>query len=100
MPPDFDCSAMISGKPVLGLRTVTPRLCTSAGRRGSAAATAFWVCSAAVSRVVPVVKYSVLLAEPVELDDEVKYSRLSMPDRFCSITCVTVLWITCALAPG
>src|SRR5579875_2288854 len=98
--PVVSCSEMPISEPELDFRTVTPSAFTSAGRRGSDAETAFCVCTAAVSRSVPALKYNVTLAEPLELDDDVKYSRLSMPERFCSITCVTVLCTTCALAPG
>ncbi len=59
----------------LDLATTTPCWVTSVGRRGVASATLFCTCTWAMSGSVPVSKVSVMVDEPLELDDELKYSR-------------------------
>ncbi len=87
-------------KPELALATTMPCCVTSVGRRGVASATLFCTCTCAMSGSVPGRKVSVIDAPPLALDEELKYSRLSMPVSCCSITCVTELSVVSALAPG
>ena len=84
----------------LAFATTTPCWVTSVGSRGCARATLFCTCTSAMSGLVPVAKLRVIVAVPLLLDVEVKYSRLSMPVSCCSITCVTVDSMVAALAPG
>jgi hypothetical protein len=86
-------------KPEFTLATCSPWSTTSRGRRGSASATRFCVCTAAMSGSVPVSNTSVMLPPPFD-DDDVKYIMLSMPVSCCSITCTTVRSTTSAFAPG
>ncbi len=72
-------------KPEFTFATVRPCCVTSRGRRGSASATRFCVCTAATSGSVPVSNTSVMLPLLFD-DDEVKYIRLSMPVSCCSMT--------------
>src|SRR5471032_2817492 len=53
-----------------------------------------------MSGLVPVENVRVIVVWPFELDDELKYSRLSMPVSCCSITWVTVDSIVWALPHG
>ncbi|MNY83101.1 hypothetical protein D3C86_2256330 [compost metagenome] len=50
--------------------------------------------------MVPVSKVRVMLTRPLEADDELKYSRWSMPVSCCSMTWVTAFSAVSALAPG
>ena len=86
-------------KPEFTFATVKPCSTTSRGRRGSASATRFCVCTAATSGSVPVSNTSVM---PPALFDELdeKYIRLSMPVSCCSITWMTVRSTVSAFAPG
>jgi hypothetical protein len=58
------------------------------------------VCTAAISGSVPGLKVRVISTRPLELVDELKYSRLSMPVSCCSITSVTEPSAVLELAPG
>ncbi len=93
-------NATTSRKPVLALATTTPCLVTSDGRRGVASETLFCTCTWAMSGLVPFSNVSVMLTRPLELDEELKYSRWSMPVSCCSITWVTFFSVVSALAPG
>ena len=70
-----DCSATTIRKPELALATTTPCWVTSEGSRGVASATLFCTCTWAMSGSVPLSKVSVMLARPLALDEELKYSR-------------------------
>jgi len=93
-------SAVTIRKPELALATTTPCCTTSDGSRGVASATLFCTCTWAISGSVPGLKVSVIEAPPLALDEELKYSRLSMPVSCCSITWVTAPSVVSALAPG
>ena len=56
----------------MALDTTTPCWTTSEGRRGVASATLFWVCTWAMSGLVPGSNVSVIEAPPLELDVELK----------------------------
>jgi len=98
--PSSDLSATTSTLFALVLKTEMPCWFTSAGRRGTASCTRFWVCTAAMSGLVPGAKVSVMFTPPLEVELEVKYSIRSSPVSCCSITCVTVRSAVSALAPG
>jgi hypothetical protein len=91
---------MAPRNPALTFAMRMPCWLTSVGRRGWASVTRFWVCTAAMSALVPLRNVSVMVAEPSEADCEVKYSRLSSPVSCCSMTWVTVVSTVAALAPG
>ena len=59
-------------KPALTLAMRIPCWLTSAGRRGAASAMRFWVCTAAMSGLVPFWNVSVMAAVPSDADWEVK----------------------------
>ena len=62
-------------KPGFTLEVMMPCWITSVGRRACARATRFCVCTAAMSALVPGSNVSVIDMPPLELDDELKYSR-------------------------
>ncbi len=53
-----------------------------------------------MSGSVPWANVRLMLMRPVELDEELKYSRLSMPVSCCSMTWVTDDSAVFALAPS
>jgi len=59
----------------LFLATTTPCWVTAVGKRGWASDTLFCTCTCAISGLVPVSKVSVMVAVPLALDEELKYSR-------------------------
>ena len=82
------------------LRTVTPRLRTSGGRRGWATDSRFWTSTLAISRLVPTLKVTVSCMLPSLVDSEVMYSMLSTPLTSCSMGVAMVAATVSALAPG
>ena len=99
-PPGAARRPMPPRNPALTFAMRMPCWLTSVGRRGWASVTRFWVCTAAMSGLVPFWKVRVMVAEPSEADCEVKYRRLSRPVSCCSMTWVTVVSTVAALAPG
>ena len=95
-----DSSATTIRKPAAAFATVMPWSRTSCGRRGSARLMRFCTSTAAMSMLVPFSKERLMLTEPVELLVELKNSRPFRPVSCCSITVVTELSMTSALAPG
>jgi hypothetical protein len=71
----LEVNATTIRKPASALATTTPCWVTSDGSRGVASATLFCTCTWAMSGSVPLSKVSVMLARPLALDDELKYSR-------------------------
>ncbi len=67
-----DCNAMTPRNPAFALAMVMPCALTSAGRRGVARVTRFWVWTAAMSGLVPLSKVRVICELPSEEDAEVK----------------------------
>ena len=98
--PSAERSPTTIRKPALALATTTPCWVTSVGSRGVASATLFCTWTWAMSASVPVSKVRVMLTRPLELEEELKYSRWSMPVSCCSITWVTDFSAVSALAPG
>ena len=82
------------------LRTVTPRRCTSSGRRGVATETRFCTSTCAISTSVPGLNTTLMFSVPSPTDCEVMYSMLSTPFTSCSIGVATVSASTSAEAPG
>ena len=98
--PSLERNATSIRKPLLDLFTSTPCCTTSEGSRGVASVILFCTCTWAVSGLVPWAKVRVMLTLPVELEDELKYSRWSRLVICCSMTWVTLRSTVCALAPG
>src|SRR5438477_924229 len=69
-PPAAARSPMPPRNPALTFAMRMPCWLTSVGRRGWASVTRFWVCTAAMSGLVPFWKVSVMFAEPSEADCE------------------------------
>ena len=79
---------------------VTPSRRTSSGSRASAIATRFCVSTCALSRSVPSLKVTVILAWPSLVEMLLMYSMSSTPLISCSIGVATVSATICAVAPG
>ena len=100
MRPSRDTKPTTIRKPSDDFVTLRPVVCTICGSCDVTSCSLFCVCICATSALASLVKVSVTVAMPDDVEVDVMWSRLSMPVRPCSMTLVTEFSTVCASAPG